>query len=60
MKLWWSFDCGVLKICNFIWFAIKYVVYENSKFCLDCYIILISSLVVCFEIMSFGGVVVEF
>ena len=38
MELWWSFDCDVLKIWNFILIARKYVIYENLKFmdfCLD-------------------------
>ena len=56
----WSFDCDVLKICNFIWFARKSTVYENLEFCFDCYKFFIFSLVVCFEITSFCGVVVEF
>ena len=30
-----GFDCDVLKICNFIWFARKFEVYENLEFCLD-------------------------
>ena len=60
MELWWSFDCNVLKICNFIWFARKSTVYENLEFCLGCYKILIFYLVVCFEITTLGGVVVEF
>ena len=45
----WSFE-----ICNFICFARKSAVYENLEFCLDCYKKIIFSLVVCFEITSFG------